>query len=295
MKQQPAPYDLRLLRRRADAAAADYGAACVLAREVARRMGERLDYVKLEPAAMLDLGCGTGADLESLAGRYPKAMRLGCDISLGMLARASVASGWIGRWRDGRKRPHRLCADAHRLPLAPASVDLVWSNLALQWLADPRPALAEAHRVLKVGGLVMFSTLGPDTLAELRAAFREADDRPHVLPFIDMHDIGDLLVGVGFAEPVMDMERITLTYADAAGLIADLRRNASGNPMPDRQRGLTGRGGWQRMAASLDGRRRDGRLAATFEVVYGHAWRAAPRARPDGPAVVRFDYRRQQP
>lgn len=291
MQRQPAPYDLRLLRRRSDAAAAGYEAAAVLAREVARRMGERLDFVKLDPAAVLDIGCGTGADLAWLGRRYPRARRLGCDASLGMLARAAAVDGGLFRWRSARRQPVRLCADANRLPLASGAVDLAWSNLAMQWLADPRPALAEAHRVLRLGGLLMFSTLGPDTLAELRGAFREADDGPHVLPFPDMHDIGDLLLGVGFAEPVMDTERITLTYADAAALIADLRRNASGNPLPDRQRGLTGRGGWQRMLAALDARRQGGRLAASFEVVYGHAWKAVPRTRPEGPAVVRFERR----
>lgn len=254
-------------------------------------MGERLDLVRLDPATLLDLGCGSGADLAWLRRRYPGARAIGCDLSAGMLAHVDAGGGWLARWLPGRAAALRVCADVRRLPLAAGGLDLVWSNLMLQWLADPRPAIAEMQRVLRPDGLLMFSTLGPDTLKELRAAFRGVDDAPHVLPFVDMHDIGDALVAGGFAEPVMDMEVLTLTYADAAALFDDLRRNASANPLAGRRRTLTGRARWQRMLAALEASRRDGRIAASFEVVYGHAWKAAPRAPADGLARVRFEPR----
>jgi malonyl-CoA O-methyltransferase len=159
----------------------------------------------------------------------------------------------------------------------------------LQWV-DPLPqALAEFHRVLNIGGLVMFTTFGPDTLGELRRAFAAADATAHVNRFLDMHDVGDMLVQAGFADPVMDMEMITMTYADAAALMRDLKAIGAQNARSDRRRSLTGRRRWQRMLAALEEFRRDGRLPASFEVVYGHAWKPEPRLVDDGRAIVRFD------
>jgi malonyl-CoA O-methyltransferase len=184
--------------------------------------------------------------------------------------------------------PGFVCADAERLPLRNASVDLVWSNLALQWLTDPRHALAEFHRVLRVDGLASFTTFGPDTLRELRAAFAEVDGRTHVSRFLDMHDVGDVLVHCGFADPVMDMEKITVTYADATALMRDLKAIGANNATAGRPRGLTGRAHFSRVTAALDRMRRDGRLPVTFEVIYGHAWKPAPKVADDGRAIVRF-------
>ncbi len=251
-------------------------------------MGERLDYVKIDPTVVMDLGCGTGADLAWLAQRYPKALRVGCDLSRAMLAEAGPGGGWLRHWLPGNAAALRVCADARQLPIGSATVDLLWSNLMLQWLADPRAAIVEANRLMRAEGLLMFSTFGPDTLKELRQAFRAADDGPHVLPFMDMHDIGDALVGGGFAEPVMDMEVLTLTYADGVELIRDLRNNASGNALACRRRGLTGRRRWQAMLSALNAQRCDGRLGVSFEVVYGHAWKVAPKTTAQGHAVMRF-------
>jgi malonyl-CoA O-methyltransferase len=137
----------------------------------------------------------------------------------------------------------------------------------------------------------MFSTFGPDTLRELKAAFAGCDDAPHVHPFVDMHDIGDMLVAAGFGEPVIDMEAVTLTYAAPGLVLAELRAAGYANVRADRRRTLTGRGRWQRMIAAYAAQARDGRVSATFEVVYGHAWKAEPRASADGRAVVRFQSR----
>jgi malonyl-CoA O-methyltransferase len=287
--------DRRALQRGFDRAAAGYDTGAVLEREVAGRMAARLQYVKLAPARLLDLGCGTGADFELLRLRYPDALPLGCDLSAAMLLEARRRRPWIKRALPllDRRRPGLVCADAIRLPLATGSVALVWSNQMLHWLDDPLPALREMHRVLEVGGLLMFSTLGPDTLKELRHAFAGVDSAPHVHGFIDMHDLGDMLVASGFAEPVMDMEFITLTYEDLSQLAHDLRRTGATSRILERRRGLMGRGLWQSVQRGYDSLQGGGRLPATFEVIYGHGWKAPPRRTDDGRAIVRLDLPRR--
>jgi len=252
-------------------------------------MQDRLDYVKLEPARILDLGCSRGGSFAGLTARYPQAELLGLDLAPAMLqGEQANRPGWQ-RWLGLGKSagPQRLAADAAQLPLKARSTSLIWSNLLLHWLDDPLPALAEAHRVLEVGGLLMFSTLGPDSLKELRAAL--ADGYAHTQRFIDMHDLGDMLVGCGFADPVMDMEVITLTYDDIDAMFDDLRAAGSACAMKTRRHGLGGRSAWAEARAAYEAMRRDGKLPATFEVVYGHAWKAEPKQTPDGRAIVRFD------
>ena len=256
-------------------------------------MQERLDYVNLKPKRVLDLGCSRGGSFAALAARYPDAELIGLDVSPAMLLAGRVEqTGWR-RWLGIGKSvdPMRLAADAAHLPLAARSTALVWSNLLLHWLDDPIPALAEAHRVLEVGGLLMFSTLGPDTLKELRTAF--SDGYAHTQRFADMHDLGDMLVGCGFADPVMDMEVITLTYDDLDAMFAELRAAGSMCAMKARRHGLTGRQAWENARAAYEQLRQDGKLPATFEIVYGHAWKAAPKQTPDGRAIVRFDLPRK--
>ena len=282
----------RLLARRFGRAAATYDEVAVLAREVARRMDERLDYIRIEPKRILDLGCGTGIDFDLLGKRFPAAQRIGADFALPMLERARGERGLLSRLRAfGRPTPAALaCADAAALPFARASMSLVWSNLVLNWLTDPLPALCEMHRVLEVDGMLMFSTLGPDTLRELRAALPTTrGERVH--RFIDMHDLGDAVVQAGFSDPVMDMEVLTLTYTDVDELLRDLRQSGSTNASTMRPRGLSGKAGWGAARQSLDALRRDGRLPATFEVIQGHAWKAPPKTIEDGRAVVRFQQR----
>ena len=284
--------DRALVKRRFARAAATYDEVAVLAREVARRMDERLDYIRVEPKRILDLGCGTGTDLQALGRRYPAAQRIGADFAAPMLTRARGERGLIDRLRAFARRNDPLLteADATALPFARGSMSLVWSNLMLNWLTDPLPALKEAHRVLEIGGLLMFSTLGPDTLRELRGVLPAGrGDRVH--RFIDMHDIGDALVQAGFSDPVMDMEIVTLTYRDIDELLRDLRLSGSANAAHGRPRGLSGKAGWRAARESLEALRRDGRLPATFEVVQGHAWKAAPRTTEDGRAVMRFQPR----
>lgn len=261
-------------------AAARYDATAVLAQEVGRRMAERLDLVRLSPDCVADVGCATGDGVRELQSRYPAALSVAIDYALPMLHAVRGHSGLWARLRG--RQPQLLNADVVALPLAPGRLDLVWSNLMLHWLADPLPALREVHRVLKVDGLFTFSMLGPDTLRELRCAAAACGFASPQRSFADMHDVGDMLVAAGFADPVMDMEHITLTYASAAGLLRDQRllgvRNALFGKLPWRQ--------WRRAFAAWE--RVEQRLPATFEIVYGHAWKPLPRVASDGRAVVKF-------
>jgi malonyl-CoA O-methyltransferase len=305
-ERDPARLDTALVRRAFERAAATCDTVAVLQNEVGARMAERLGVVKLAAAAILDAGCGTGVALGELRTRYPNAQLIGLDLAYNMALAArqraaAVAGGersLLGRLLGSRVRvtpdlrPRLLCGDLCRVPLKAACVELVWSNLTLQWVNSPQLAFAEFHRVLAVGGLVSFTTLGPDTLRELRAAFAAADAATHVHRFIDMHDLGDMLVHAGFADPVMDMEMLTLTYADAAALMRELKALGAHNATAGRPRGMMGRGRWRRMLAALEGFRRDGRLPASFEVIYGHAWKPAPRVAPDGRAIVHVERRR---
>lgn len=293
--------DVRAVRRHFARASATYDAAAVLQREVGARMAERLDVVRLEPRRILDAGCGTGEALGEFAARYPGAARVALDVALPMLARAreksserrSLVSRLLGPVSGRRPaRPAQFaCGDIAALPFPARTFELVWSNLALQWVPDLPRAFAEFHRVLENDGLLMFTTFGPDTLKELRAVFAEIDGRPHVSRFVDQHDIGDLLVAAGYADPVMQMECFTLTYADPPAMLRDLKAIGATNSALGRARGLMGRAHWTRLLAGLE-RFRDGspeqRIPATFEVVYGHAWKAAPTRTADGRAIVRF-------
>jgi len=273
-------------------AALTYDRAAVLQREVGDRMAERLDYIRIEPTRVLDAGSGTGHGTLSIAARYAKAQRVALDIAPAMLhaAIAKEPSRWLSAF-GSRPRTQAVCADIERLPIASESIDMVWSNLALQWVNDLPRALGEFSRVLRPGGLVMFSTLGPDTLKELRAAFAEVDGYSHVSRFTDMHDIGDMLLEAGFVTPVVDMEHITLTYPDVRALMHDLKAIGAHNATAGRRSGMMGRKAFERVVAAYERCRRDGRLPATYEVVYGHAWRGEPRKRADGAAVVAFDRR----
>lgn len=282
----PPQFDKRLLRRSFERAATSYDEAAVLQHEVCRRMDERLDLIKLQPALILDAGCGTGNALPALRARYPQGRVIALDLAFTMLQQARRRGG-TSWWRSLlQQRPAALCADIEYLPLATGSVDLVWSNLALQWMNEPERAFAEFHRVLAPGGLLMFSTFGPDTLKELRAAYSGVDRHTHVSRFVDLHDIGDMLVQRGFGDPVMDMEPFTLTYSDVRTLMRELKAIGAHNVTRERPPGLTGRARLAAVAAAYEDLRRDGTLPATFEVVYGHAWKPQPRVTGSGKRII---------
>lgn len=264
--------DKRRVRRSFDRAAQGYAGVAVLQREVGRRLMERLELVRIAPASVLDAGAGTGELSARLARRYRGAHTVLLDLSAAMLAAARRRGSLLERWRGRRSF---VCADAERLPLAAGCVDLIVSNLMLQWCNDLEGALREFRRVLRPGGLLMFTTLGPDTLRELRASWRAVDGHVHVNAFIDMHDIGDALLRAGFADPVMDREDMVLTYEGVPALMRELKALGAHNSTGGRPRGLTGRGRLAGMIAAYEAFRQDGRLPATYEVIHGHCWAPA--------------------
>lgn len=273
----------RAARRRFERAAATYEDAARLEAEVGARMLERLDYVRIEPRRILDAGAGTAREARRLAERYAGASIVALDFSLGMLHRARSRGGLLSRVFRGAQ-PLAVCADLTRLPVAADSVGLVWSNMVLHALDEPLEALREFRRVLEPDGLLMLSTLGPDTLKELRGA---TGGRVH--RFMDMHDLGDRLVAAGFAAPVMDMELITVTYPSIDAFLGELRATGQTSVRADRARGLSGKRFLHGLRERLGVQLVDSRLPATFELVYGHAWKGAPRAVRGAPAVVRFE------
>lgn len=253
-----------------DRASATYEAAAVLQAQVADELLARLELFNFKPSVLLDLGAGTGRMTAELKKRHRRALVIALDLAPGMLREAR-------RHQQLFRRFERVCADAMQLPIADASVDVVVSNLMLQWCDPPDQAFAEVRRVLKPEGFFAFSTFGPDTLRELRAAWAQADGASHVNRFIDMHDIGDALVRAGLSEPVLDVDRVQLTYPDALALMHDLKAIGAHNVTAGRPRGLVGRARLRRMQDAYEAFRRDGRLPATYEVVYGAAWGTAGR------------------
>lgn len=261
--------DKSKMRQAFERAASSYDVAAVLQREISQRLLERLNYINLEPIRILDVGAGTGISLTGLKQHYPAANIYALDIARPMLLEARKKQGW---WQRLRRPVKLITGDAEALPLADASIDLLFSNLTLQWCLDLEQTFKEFKRVLKPGGLLMFTTFGPDTLKELRSCWSQVDGYTHVNDFIDMHDIGDALVRNSFAEPVMDMELLTMTYKDVPGLMHDLKTIGAHNVTQGRSRNLTGKGRLQKVIHAYEEYRHNGVLPASYEIVYGHAW-----------------------
>jgi malonyl-CoA O-methyltransferase len=315
---EPHARDRLAVRRQFDRRVAWPDPAAFLVREVASRMFERLDLIRLDPRRVLDVGCGLAEDASPLWQRYPEAQILGMDLSPRRLARAAHrlrpanTGGWLQRlstrWAaaaarglgsatsrgatatEARERGlptagiRLIAADAHQLPLADQQVDLVWSNLALHWFDDVPAAIAEWHRVIRPGGLVMFSALGVDTLQELRPLGLGLPRLP------DLHDLGDALVQAGFADPVMDAERIQLSWRDPRRLLVELRA-LGGDVRPDRPRGLATPAAREALIARLEGLCGPSPAPITVELLQGHAWCPAVKRAPRGWSVVNFQPR----
>lgn len=278
-------------------AADTYDAAAILQKQVRAEMLSRLDLVKINPQVILDAGCGTGAASHALQKRFAKSQVVSLDFALPMLQKTrSHDLGLLSQLKSlfGSTKQSLLCADIEALPLASASTGLIWSNLAIQWCNDLDAALQEFHRVLQPEGLLMFSTFGPDTLRELRIATNQNNvgesRRTSVSRFIDMHDIGDALVRAGFSAPVLDVEQFTLTYDDVKSVMRDLKSIGAHNATDGRARGLLGRGFLQKLQENYEQFRSEGKLPATFEVVYGHAWRGKDKPA-DGLSPITFKAR----
>ncbi len=256
MTELPHVLDKQQARLSFSRAAEHYDEVAVLQREIGQRMLDRLDVVAMKPQVILDVGAGTGV---------ATAQVVALDFAHPMLQQTMKLSSW---WRKLRC----VCADLDYIPLADQSVDLIYSNAAIQWSNDLDHTFSEFLRVLKPGGLLMFTTFGPDTLKELRISWSEVDGKPHVSDFLDMHDVGDALVRTRFSAPVMDVDRMVLTYRDVFGLMKDLKVLGAHNATVDRQKGLTGKGRIQAMQQAYEQFRSNGTLPASYEVVYGHAW-----------------------
>jgi malonyl-CoA O-methyltransferase len=260
------------VRRAFDRAADHYEQFAVLQNEVCNRLLEKLEVVKITPEFILDAGAGTGKAIPALFNRYKKAQLVALDLSENMLEKSSRHGGFF-------RSPHLVCADIERLPFADDSFDLIFSSLSMQWCNDLDAALLEAKRVLKPGGLFVFSTFGPDTLKELRHSWAQVDEANHVNHFIDMHDIGDALLQGGYAEPVMEAEIMTVTYGSVDAIMHDLKAiganiTASTTSQVSSNKGLMGKSVLQTVRRSYESFRRDDVLPATYEIIYGHAWKA---------------------
>jgi malonyl-CoA O-methyltransferase len=261
--------------------------------EIASRLLDRLRVIRLSPTDILDAGCGTGLRTQALRERYPQANLVSLDHSARRLAQLqhrhhqALPGRWLARWRKHGKHETR-CADLAQTGLPAQSLDLVWSNLAIHWHPRPHDVLREWSRILRSGGLAFFSSLGPATGIELRQALSLANLSTATLPLVDMHDLGDLMVQHGFADPVMDQETISLTYRDAATLLRDAHA-LGGNPNPQRRAGLAGRHWRDRLIQALEaGRKPSGELTMTIEIAYGHAWRGSVSRR-QGETAIRLD------
>jgi malonyl-CoA O-methyltransferase len=268
--QEPYELDRAAIRRAFDRAAPYFDEAAFLHREVRARLLDRLSVLRREPDSILDLGAGTGEGSRRLKDQFPKAQVLAIDHSHAMLKLARKRQGWF-------KKFHPVCADVEQLPLQTESIDWCVSNIAPAYNDPPDRLFSEIQRVLKPGGLFHFATLGPDTLHELRTAWASVDASPHVHRFIDMHDLGDALVRSGFADPVMDVERIVLTYGDADQLFRELKRVGAVSLLSHRARHLSNRTKLAALRAAYRPDIASHRIAATFEIVYGQAWRGISR------------------
>ena len=278
----------RAIRRAFARAAPTFAAASVVHDEARQRLLERLDFMRIDPKVVLDVGAGRGDGAAALRARYPGARVLSIDASIAMLRAGTEAAAG------------RIVGDAERLPVKDGISDLVFANMLLPW-SRPDAVFREAARTMTSGGLFLFATLGPDSLEQLRRAWAAVDDRVHVHAFYDMHDLGDLAVSSGLAEPVVDVDRMELTYRDVNSMIRDLRSCGAVNLAAGRRRSLTGRRRWASFVAALETQRREGRIPVTIELILGHAWgpgaqpRRARRARPGEAAVAISDigYRRR--
>jgi malonyl-CoA O-methyltransferase len=257
--------DMPRVRRAFDAAAKAYDEHAVLQLEVAQRLLSRLEWLNIKPDTILDLGAGTGQPTASLLKYYPAAHVIALDLSTAMLQKTRKRGRWL-------RRPGVVCGNSQALPLADNCVDMVFSSLSLQWCDQPEQAFGEIRRVLRPDGVLLFSSFGPDTLKELRSSWAAVDGAHHVHAFMDMHDVGDIIVQAGLQEPVLEREVLTLTYDNARAVMKDLKYIGASNALASRSRGLVGRQRFQQLEQAYEKWRVDGRLPASYEVVYGTAW-----------------------
>ena len=262
--------DKKAARAAFNRAASSYDAVAELQLEIGNRLLERLDIIKMIPSTILDVGCGTGTVTQQLAQRYRRASIFALDYADQMLTVTNSKKTW--RQKYWQRNLQVVCGDAEKLPVKSQSIDFIFSNLTLQWCNNLDQTFVEFRRILKPGGLLMFSTLGPDTLKELRSSWQKIDSHQHVHSFIDMHDIGDAVLRAGLTDPVMDMENFTITYSDVKQLMRELKQLGAHNASPQRSQHLTGKSHFKQLLSNYQQYRQDGLYPASYEAVYGHAW-----------------------
>lgn len=251
--------------------ATEYEQAAKVQHEIGDRLFSRLDYLKIEPRYVLDLGCGPGNFSARLQQYYPKAQIIGLDLAMHMLNIAKLKQGWWKKWP-------LVNGDMTRLPFASGIFDLVFANQVIHWSNPLFQVMQELNRVMNTQGCLMFSTLGPDTFKELRLAFQSVDEHAHVNDFADMHDVGDCLLQSYFIEPVVDMEVLTAHYTTISALLRSLKAQGVRNIHAHRNRGLTGKHTWTKLEQSMQCfKTAEGKWPVTYEVVYGHAWKGNQR------------------
>jgi malonyl-CoA O-methyltransferase len=277
--------DVKNALRASNLAVATYDEHATLQRAVADNLLESLDVIKITPQIILEIGAATGYCATALAQRYPRAPILLLDYSPAMLG---YARRKLRRWRS---RERYVGGSAEKLPLANGSIDFIFSSLTFHWCNDLDTVFAECIRVLKPNGLLLFSSLGPDTLRELRDAWSSVDSSPHVNMFIDMHDVGDALIRAGFASPILECDKIIVNYDRVDALMRDLRRTGSANSISGRKKNFSTRRDFAHMVKTYESFRVDSKLPATFEVVYAHGWKPERGSRAqDGSTVATFPF-----
>ncbi len=258
--------DKKITRMHFERAAESYDGAAVLQREIAKRMGQRLDYIIQQPKRVLDVGCGTGYITEDLLKRYPKAEIVALDLAHSMARKTQLHGTWL-------RKPKVVCADAESLPLAENSIEMIISSLMLQWSNDLNKVFTGFHHVLAPNGLLLFSTFGPETLTEIRQSWSKVDNHPHTSDFPDMHEIGDALLQAGFQDPVTDMEMITMTYSNVRQLMRDIKQIGASNTDSKRSKGLMGKARLKAFENAYENfKTEEGLYPASWEIIYGHAW-----------------------
>lgn len=261
------------IRRRFERAASTFDAADFVHSATRDGLLARLEPLLVEGRTVVDLGSATGAANRSLEKRFKAAHVISIDIAHGMLTRARAKKSWLSKSSFAQ-------ANANALPLGDESVDVIFSNLLLPWVDDPTQVFSEVARVLKKGGVFTFATLGPDSLQEISRAWRRVDNEIHVNRFLDMHDLGDGLVNAGLRDPVLDVDRLSVSYNKSNNLFADLTAVGARNSLRQRARGLTGKQRFAAMVAVLEGSADNGDIALDLELVYGHCWGAGPKIDP---------------
>ncbi|HNP62376.1 MAG TPA: methyltransferase domain-containing protein [Woeseiaceae bacterium] len=267
------------IRRRFERAASTFDSADFVHAATRDGLLRRIEPLLIDAQTIVDLGCATGAAARPLRKRFPKARLVGVDLAHNMLRAANTRKSFFAR-------SSFVQADARALPFANESIDVVFSNQLLPWIANPDEVFVEIARVLKKGGVFAFATLGPDSLLEISRAWREIDDGLHVSRFPDMHNLGDGLVNAGLRDPVLDVDRLTVSYSGTDALLADLGAAGARNMLQGRTRTLTGKGKFQGMLTALASAMVDGKIALELELVFGHCWGAGPKM---DPANYRID------